>query len=328
MPYFTKYKNGKVDAIYSGRFAFILPDSYENIVENFRKVTKENKILNFTERTKSLNEEFGHSIQFSKMPIGNALNGARWLIRQIYIYFPMEFLVSSYYKLRFIWFCGNYSLLEDMYKKSQDCTLSDNQKKKFMANLNTLFYQDLKSAVIMLKHFPILTSLLFISMPITVPIGFFLNRHFTVYALAVDKESIIEHGITSYTSSLEKHKKFARIMRIIVVLVQHGYVLKKRPWILKNWVHIKLKTEKTMYEKFSHLNSSNPAFPDFNKYINSISAFAIKWSGCNDLKKSMEISNELKNLSKTKEVNLDKINALNAFKDWENTIGFFYMHGN
>ena len=88
MPYFTNHKNGKLDAIYSGRFAFIKPDNYQNIVDTFDNATKSRTQQNGTERTNSLREEFEHSIQFSKMLTGNSLNGARWLLRQFFIYLP------------------------------------------------------------------------------------------------------------------------------------------------------------------------------------------------------------------------------------------------
>jgi hypothetical protein len=327
MPYFTNHKNGKLDAIYSGRFAFIKPDNYQNIVDTFNNVTRSGVQQNATERINSLREEFGHSIQFSKMLIGNSLNGARWLLRQFFIYLPYKAPISAYYKLRFVWFCVNYDLVESMYKEEQKTALPL-EINKLAFKTKALIAQDFKSFIFMFRHLPLPAILLFISMPITVPIGIFLNRHFTVYAFASDKKVIVEHGASAYTTTLAEHKGFNKLMRTIVTIVQHGYMINRRPWIIKDWVHIKFSAEKEMYEKLPAINSENPAFPDFSIYINKISAFAISWAGCKRIKKSDRIATALRQLVNTKNVELLEIENVDGIDDWNNTLGFFYMHGN
>lgn len=374
MPYFTRHKQGKLDAIYSGRFAFIKPDSYNNIVKTFAQVTNEKHRQDFSEKTKSLQEEFGHSIQFSKMAVGNALNGARWLIRQFFIYFPFELPVRTYYKLRFLWFCINYTMLESMYKEVQR---SSNDQKKLTFDTKKLLRQDLHSCKLMYRHAPWATFLLIASMPITIPIGYLLSKHFTVYALAffanekdlgnsdelgaaaphIDsrqdssdackknldhssnndnfiaqnsdiRHAIIEHSSVSYTSSLGERKGFEKFVRIFIEIVQHGYMLRRRPWIIKKWVHIKFKTEKLMYATMPYLNNENPAFPDFYIYISKIGNFAMNWAGCTEIIKLSRIAALLERLAITSDVDLSEIEEFQGVEDWNNVLGFFYMHGN
>jgi hypothetical protein len=404
MPYFTRHKQGKLYAIYSGRFAFVKPDSYENIKKIFAKVTTEGteqdsageikslreepdsyenvennltkesskeKQRDFSEKTKSLREEFGHSVQFSKMAVGNALNGVRWLIRQFFIYFPFELPVQTYYKLRFLWFCINYQLLESMYKEVQQ-DLSDSTKPKF--DTKTLILEDFRSCKLMYQHAPLATFLLITSMPITIPIGYLLTKHFTVFVLAsfddeiqetggatphiasmaepvdADKQNsghasktnshndennnksqrkaIIEHGTASYTTSLAPRKDFKKIIRIFIEIVQHGYMLKKRPWIIEKWVHIKFKTEKVMFENLPDLNKLNPAFPDYSTYFTKIGQFAIDWAGCTGIRKMEAVVDALECLTTTTDVDLSEVEKLKGIADWHNVLGFFYMHGN
>ena len=249
-----------------------------------------------------------------------------------------------------------------MYKQVQEKSGTPEHKKY---DTQALVHQDINSLGLMYCHARCETLLLIASMPITIPIGYLLNKHFTVYALAffnneeqvyissyakphlVDEEkkcessylkenhpealacqAIIEYGKTSYTSSIAERSWYEKLVRIFIELVQHGYMLKKRPWLVKKWVHIKLKTEKRMYESLPTLNLHNPIFPGFSEYICVIGGFAMSWANCKGILKLSRISDALNQLSITADVDLSEVEKHKGISDWKNVLGFFYTHGN
>lgn len=339
MPYFTDEENGQIRAVYSGRFAFIRPDTYDNIKENFKRATESVDVGGVggaeNENFSSLQEEFGHSIQFSKMPIGNALNGVRWMIRQFFIYFPYEWPVAAYYKIRILWFCLNYNMLEEMYGEHEK---SPQKNKKFPVSFAKLFVQDVKSGFIIFKCLPIPILLLMISSPVTIPIGVILNFHFTVHVLKIEKndeskeitkKEIIEHGLTAYTTSLAEKNGFSSFMRGFIVIVQHQYMMSRRPWLVRKWVHIKFKTEKLMFDKQIIKNNKIPAFQDFDGYIEKIGSFAVRWAtGDIGLMDGMKIVDALEGVTYKFDEHVDVALEARLINVWSDTLNFFYMHGN
>lgn len=282
-----------------------------------------------TNQLKSLQEEFGHSIQFSRMPTGNAINGARWFIRQIFIYFPFEWPVVAYYKIRIMWFCLNYRSLEEMYKNFEGNKI----QKPLTSHTSLLLKRDIATWFSMLKAHPLEVMALTLSMPVTIPIGIFLNLHFTIYALTMEgnnePKDIIEYGPTDYTRTRGNHKSFfSLIMRKIVTIAQHGHMINKRPWLIKKWGHIKLRTEKEMFSTKIIESNTIPAFPDFEIYLEKIGCFAIKWAtNDSDADGTIALIDKLEELSFDFSKDEEKFNA-SLTKKWNDTLSFFYMHGN
>ncbi len=332
MPYFTNENNGKISAVYSGRFAFILPDNLANLKERFDKSignrdrTEADQVGDNTEQV-ILDEEFEHSRDFCRSYVGNTLNGVRWLLRQFFIYFPFPWPVQAYYKLRFIWFALVYDLLEDNAKKIQ----TEKEKKNSSIpheptriQIRALLKVDLSVMKVMREMLPLESAIFLLVSPLCFLLGYVLTRHFTIFVYATDLGRIVEHGRTKYTSSTVEHKGLTRFARFAIWLMQHEWMLARRPWIQTRWVILKFRAEYAMYSNYSYLMEGKPVFKGWKSYIQQALRFSLAWSNIKSTLAQRALQKYVAELAKSDEVPPPE----ECREMWHAAVIFFYYHGN
>jgi len=304
MPYFTAFSsNGLVNAVYSGRFAFLMPNLYDDLCGQLSEAKK------VDEKAESIvREEFKHAQDFLLLPVGLALSGWRWLLRQWYLFSPRTAPVVSYYRLRFFWFCSWYERLESKEQKQN------------------LFIKDISVFFSMFKHFPLGSIALLIGAPLTFPIGYVLNRHFTIFAYASDLGRRVEVGPTSYTSTVFGENR-ASLLRRVVGYFQRFPTLTTNGSIRINWMRLKFYAEKEMYARFPRLPIEVAPFRDFVQYVNQMTIFSVFWSGNRGLFEANVLANACLN-SDNEELWRRLSNDRRSFQVLFDAGEFFFLHGN
>lgn len=335
VPYFTNENNGKISAVYSGRFAFILPDELANLKDRFDKsVGNRDRIagehVGESPKQVILDEEFEHSRDFCRSYFGNTLNGMRWLLRQFFIYFPFPWPVQAYYKLRFIWFALAYDLLEENAKKIQ----TEREKKNpstphepERVKIRALLQVDLSVMKAMREMVPLEFGIFILVSPLCFLLGYILTRHFTIFVYATDHRRIVEHGRTKYTSSTVEHKdmtRFDRFARFAISLMQHEWMLTKRPWLQTRWVVLKFRAEYAMYSNHPSLMKGKRVFAEWEEYIEVILRFSLLWSNMESSQAQITLQEYVDELAISDEAPPPE----ECREMWDAAVIFFYYHGN
>ncbi|MGR0480179.1 MAG: hypothetical protein ACTFAL_01910 [Candidatus Electronema sp. V4] len=259
--YFTRQNQGKIDALYSGRFAYILSNDKSTAKKYFEEILRGKET-----GSEQLLEEYNHFKLYSKSISALYINGIRWIIRFIFIFTNNYWIVYEYYKARAIFFGMAYSFHEDSVREKR-------------VNYIDLIKLDIKIIFHSLKNSKIY-MLLFLFFPVIALIGFVITKHFSVRIVdlsckEIPKKMVVisKYGYVRYEEGMMS-STFVQKFGGIIQLERWGVAHKKEEF----WLIAKFAAEKDMWS----LYPSKFKFADddtYFDYVHKIIIFIEKWHG-------------------------------------------------
>ncbi len=256
--FFSNQKNGRVKALYTGRFSYVLGVDLSDALKDYQLIVRERKL-----GSDELLEEFNHYQLFIWSLAGVYVNGLRWIVRALYAVTNKPWLIYDYYKARSLYFGLSYEFHEAHVG-------SPNIK-----HLN-LFTLDLKIIYLSGQNsFVYLFFLLFF--PLVWLIGFVITYHFTSRVCDTSsgepKEiNISKHGYVG----IEKNRNMTPALKKIGKLIQIEHYLNKGNHI--QWMLEKYRAEKHMWTKFDRIFKFGVT-NTFDEYVNQYVRFVDSWFG-------------------------------------------------
>ena len=243
--FFTKLSNGKVHAIYTGRFAYLIGLEVSKARNQFSTVVRKRNSDH-----KGLTEEYRHFSLYMRSLAGLYINGLRWITRLLYTVTNSAMIAKDYYKARSIFFGMAYRFHEDeVHKDSQ--------------SMIDLIRLDMKIVVRMLNVSRI-ALVFFLLFPLVVFVGWFISAHFTTRVCdrtsGEPKEiNISKFGYVGLDSESEPHPLLVHFGRIIQI---ESYFKRVDHFL---WMHAKAQVEKEMWNRYGrdfHFGHTALAMPE------------------------------------------------------------------
>ena len=284
---------GRIEAVYSGRFAF---------VNSLNGMSFEQLFLTEKQQRSDIAEEFLHYKLMRYSLLGLGLLSLRWFVRLIFNSFGKSrsiYPVYFYYVLRTLYFANVYDYFE-----------KDTTFKITLFRLLVLWKLEFKIIKLAFNHLPLLYILLFLFiLPLHIIFGFIINYHFAF--ISINEGNYIN---ISYRKYLNNKKS---------VLNQ----ISQKTWI-ENWFNAGLSKIDWAIIKFTaerDILVSLKKNEIFKNYVFKIVKFAVSWTGIDCDPLQFEATCRLlrdANL-KLKDKKFDNSIIINSLF-WD----FFYRHGN
>lgn len=257
--FFTNQINGKIKAIYTGRFSYVLGVDLTSALADYQKIIRERK-----KGTIELNEEYNHCKLFLWSIAGLYINGLRWVVRAIYMISNISCIVHDYYKARSIYFGLSYDYHEKYVGSS-------------IKNLKELLTIDMKIIFLSLKNSRIYLLFLFL-FPLIWFIGLIITYHFTVRIRDNSTEDPKEINISKHGYvGIEQNRKSNPFSKKIGQLIQLENHINRGNHV--SWMMQKYYAEKEMWKKYGNLFSFGST-NTFDEYVNQYVRFVDLWFGC------------------------------------------------
>lgn len=318
---FTNQKNGKINAAYTGRFAFVRGVNSKQ-ADSFVK----NQILRCKSEIR-LQEELQHSRTFIKCHSGLILSALRWLARIGWLATKSNYSVILYYKLRTLFFAHMYSLHESTVASilydDEKTTLSSSDLRALRARDKLVLKEWQK--VLGYKY-----GLLVLCYPLLYLMGYLTTKDFTIISFKVLNGKLVEKnsaesGFLNNIGSVQKRKKIDSFLKYLIV---ENWANKGHKENVK-WLQEKFKTEKSLWDQCSTILSDDAqykdVFPSYEEYCFKVADFVLDWSCCTKVDSCHTFTYFLV------EPNDDEaFNQLLTTEDehLKKAIDYFYYHGN
>ncbi|ENM3890402.1 hypothetical protein Q9F25_003635 [Vibrio cholerae] len=317
---FTNEKNGKINAAYTGRFAFIrgiTSEEADQFIHNeHRNVGVEIK----------LQEELEHSRLFIKCQSGLIISAIRWLVRVYWLFTKKNKAIYHYYKLRAIFFANMYSL----HESTVSLILNDSSRSYFSSDdvkkIRAMDRKVLNEWKIELGYKYIFIIILY---PVLYFMGYITTKDFTIVSFKSENGKLVEHN--SAKNGLLNNigtKKRGHLDLLLKYLIVESWTNKTYIDNL-SWVREKFRSEKASWnyievtlrdDKQYHL-----VYPSFEEYCIKLADFVLSWASCKNSNSHEALSFFL--------INPDDDDVFNYLANTEDehlkkAIDYFYYHGN
>lgn len=345
MLYFTsirpveKVQQNTIDAIYSGRFAFLDPTHNKHLVSALKKLASRDIFDAFfsyhpsSKREETVLEEFLHAKLLLNSYIGQSLNGLRLITRIKWLWYKSTQAVENYYKIRTLFYLCAYdahenlaggliSDLESSVKAKLATTTAKEKKQKITSTVRTIdkeIHNEIRAVLGKRTYYYFL-----LASPVYWSIGRVLSNSFTIITRHEGRDEHYGEGgiINAYSwEQLEKYwfLKFLRWLHF--------------EWWFRNSVHddwqwmvIKFATEKKQWEIFQNTQNINLPFT-YREYKNLVMGFVGRWSNYKNAKSLYQINSAINLCSQGQKVPFPKEN-ISSNPDFQKFVNFFYLHGN
>ncbi|QTH71618.1 hypothetical protein [Pseudoalteromonas xiamenensis] len=317
---FTKETEGRINAVYTGRFAFVRGLSSTEadlfIAEKIASTEKKDRLL----------EELEHSRVYIKCSSGLIISAIRWFVRIFWLVSKNEKFVYRYYKLRAIFFVNMYSLHEDIVEFNRKS--NDDSKFSEMATRD-LKLSDQKVMSAWKKELGYTYLAIQIFYPVLYLMGYITTKNFTIVSSNGDVDELVDHnssvgGLLNDIGTKERGF-FDPLLKYLIVENWSNMTYSDG----LSWVKEKFRSERDSWRYVETALNKNKKYqslyPSFHEYCHKISDFVLSWSSCKDINSREALVYFLKYpddkdaynyLLKTQDVFLKK------------AIDYFYYHGN
>lgn len=342
MLYFCSSDNSKIQAIYSGRFAFISnadSDTINQLINKLQVCSKSNVSFKKSKNksTSSFIEEYIHSKIFINCYTGLILNGYRWIVRALWMFFRLKEPVRVYYKMRTIFYSVMYPLHESFVNVYLDNNSNRNDeyyksKRHVYKYLKKIHEADKLIINKYFQHFSMKQlSVLFVLWPVCLLCGWFIGKGYTVISQELNDGKLTENNHplsgTINKSSKGNHSLTERIFDLIrISTIKPNYFIDD--W---NWTMLKFQSEYAIWDfavEYSKTYDNKERFiRDFYQYIAVILGFVSEWICLDDIRPNIILIKKIrrsieKNIIEEPPTNWDTNPQLVKF------INFFHLHGN
>lgn len=299
--FFTKLNCGKVQAIYTGRFAYLLGLNASMARKQFSTVVRDGN-----GKHNELTEEYQHFRLYMRSLAGLYINGLRWVVRVIYSVTNSSMVAKDYYKARSIFFGMAYRFHEDQVNGESQSLIE-------LARLDIRII----ARMLFVSRIALLSFALF---PLVVLVGMVISAHFTtrICDAASGSPKVINISKFGYVG-LDSEKKTHPL------IVQFGKVIQIETYFRDvnhfRWMHSKALAEREMWDRYGsdfHFGCSNT----FEEYVRQYVRFVEHWFGMTGITPITMIRYLLKPGDGIPKDLLDQKEALRYYA-W-----FAYAHGN
>jgi len=329
--YFTRTdpKTRAIEALYSGRFAFIASMSASD-AESLMAMRKLRGGLASSREIRSLvtsfEEEFEHQRQALTCKSGLVLSGLRMWARLLWTSRRSERWVRLYYRLRTQFYLQMYDLMEQAVAPRQPQegrgtrqSLIDPRDRVRHADRKLL--SSWKANLSGWDRFAVTMSSPFLSV-----LGWMMARHFTVVTVEWRENQLVEtnvaaSGIVNVAGSygLQSPRLHQRIVSLFRI-ERHWPNSPAADW---SWLLLKFETERQTMKSFGKKGSWT-----FVDYVERVMSFVERWVCLDDPLRAMSIARLVTTVPYSQQI------AHSLPKEWaedprtHKLVNFFYIHGN
>lgn len=263
------FTSPKFDAIYSGRFAFILGVESSHLA----RLVAETARLRDRPGSTSFDEEFRHSRVYLSCYTGLVVSGLRMLTRLIWVTAGSERAVAAYYRLRTAYYAVMYPLHEMLVGGA------DHGGRR-----RGLFRAQWRVAWLWLTRcrMPTIAALVLVTSPFWAVLGWMLAKDFTVIEQRIADGRLVERNLSTgrYVNvvgsvGLERPSPLQRLLSL--GQLERYFVSKPdRDW---RWMLQKFDSERAAWSEVVRPNLSEwPYAVEFDDYAAAIVGFAAHWA--------------------------------------------------
>lgn len=320
---FTNLVKGKINAAYTGRFAFIREATSEH-ADGFIEGNKPPELLE-----QRLKEELEHSRVFIKCKTGLIISALRWIVRIGWLITRNENLVYKYYQLRAMFFICMYSLHEELVGSkliSETSNRLTNIQKKKLNDADCKVFSLWKEHLSFFSYYSIL-----LFSPVLLLMGFVTTKDFTVISFQKVDNQYKDHNSSSNTTinlnniGFKKNRLTNYLLKLIII----------ENWANKtfaddiNWARQKFRAEKDNWPLVQSIlkddKQYHSVYPSYEEYCLKLADFVLSWSNCQSFTSKEAFLLFLKNADDEEVI---KFISESNDEFLKKAVCYFYYHGN